>query len=108
MPSARQVAIWLYRGVGAAVAIALMEVLAQLTDEPLARVPFVTSIVLTISLPDSEAAQPYAVVAGHLLSTAAGFAALWCLGAGTTAGRRCRLGRIADAGNGRGASAGRN
>lgn len=48
------------------------------------RVPFVTSIVLTFGMPENEAAQPYAVIAGHLLSTLAGFAALWCFGAGTT------------------------
>ena len=75
----------LYRAIGAAIAIALMEALAQWAGEPLARVPFVTSIVLTLGMPESEAAQPYAVVAGHLLSTFAGFAALWYLGAGTTA-----------------------
>jgi CBS-domain-containing membrane protein len=79
------VTIWLYRAVGAGVAIALMEVLARLAGEPLARVPFVTSIVLTMSVPDIEAAQPYAVIAGHLLSTLAGFIALWCFGAGTGA-----------------------
>jgi CBS-domain-containing membrane protein len=48
----------------------------------LAQVPFVTSIVLTLAAPDSEPAQPYAVAAGHLLSSLAGFAALWCLGPG--------------------------
>jgi CBS-domain-containing membrane protein len=81
----RRVTIWLYRAIGAGIAIVLMEALARLAGEPLARVPFVTSIVLTLGMPESEAAQPYAVVAGHLLSTLAGFAALWCLGAGTTA-----------------------
>jgi len=74
----------LYRAIGAAIAIALMEALAQWAGEPLVRVPFVTSIVLTLGIPESEAAQPYAVVAGPLLSTLAGFASLWCLGTGTT------------------------
>ena len=55
-----------------------------MADEPLTRVPFVTSIVLTFGMPENEAAQPYAVIAGHLLSTLAGFAALWCFGTGTT------------------------
>jgi CBS-domain-containing membrane protein len=82
---ARQLTTWLYRAAGTGLAIAAMEVLARVSDEPLSRLPFVTSIVLTLSLPDSEAAQPYAVIAGHLLSTAAGFVALWCLGAGATA-----------------------
>jgi CBS-domain-containing membrane protein len=81
----RNLSIWLYRAVGAGIAIALMEMLAGLADEPLARVPFVTSIVLTLSSPETEAARPEVIVLGHLLSSLAGFAALWCLGAGTTA-----------------------
>jgi CBS-domain-containing membrane protein len=78
----RQLIPWLYRALGAGVAIAVMEGLARLGHQPLARVPFVTSIVLTLGLPESEGARSYAVIAGHLLSCAAGFAALWCLGAG--------------------------
>ena len=81
----RSIASYCYRAIGAGIAIALMEALARLAGEPLVRVPFVTSIVLTLGVPDSDAAQPYALVAGHLLSTLAGFAVLWCLGAGTTA-----------------------
>ena len=80
-----RVVSWLYRALGAAVAMGIMELLAGLTDEPLPRVPFVTSIVLTLSLPDSEPARPYAVVVGHLASCSAGFVALWCLGQGQTA-----------------------
>jgi CBS-domain-containing membrane protein len=75
----------LYRVIGVAIAIALMEALARLADEPLARVPFVTSIVLTLGKPDSKAAKPYAVIVGHLLSAFAGFTTLWWLGPGTTA-----------------------
>jgi len=63
----------------------IMELLARVAQEPLARVPFVTSIVLALSLPDSEPAQPYAIIVGHLASCVAGFAALWCLGSGETA-----------------------
>jgi CBS-domain-containing membrane protein len=81
----QQVVVWLYRAVGTAVAIAIMELLARGFGEPLIRVPFVTSIVLTLALPRSEGARPYAVIGGHLLSTLAGFAALWCLGVGATA-----------------------
>lgn len=51
----------------------------------MARVPFVTSIVLALSLPDSEPAQPYAIIVGHLASCAAGLIALWCLGPGEAA-----------------------
>jgi len=78
----RFVAVWIYRAVGAWLAIAVMELLARIGDQPLARVPFVTSIVLTMAMPDSEPAQPYPVIAGHLLSSVAGFAVLWALGPG--------------------------
>ena len=78
----RIIVLWLYRALGAGVAIAIMELLARVSHQPLLRVPFVTSIVLTMGLPDSDGARPYAVVAGHLLSCAAGFAALWSLGSG--------------------------
>ena len=64
--------------------MALMELLARIADEPLARVPFVTSIVLAFSLPASEPARPYAIVTGHLLSSLAGFAALFLFGPGDT------------------------
>ena len=80
-----RIAIWLYRAFGTAVAIAGMELLAHVAQESLSQVPFVTSIVLTMSLPDSEPAQPYAVIVGHLVSCVAGFAAVWCLGSGETA-----------------------
>jgi len=81
----RTLLIWLYRALGAGLAIAIMEALARFGHQPLARVPFVTSIVLTLAAPDIEAAQPYAVIAGHLLSSAAGVIALWSLGAGEAA-----------------------
>lgn len=78
----RQTLTWLHRAVGAAVAIGIMEVLARLAGEPLARVPFVTSIVLVMALPESDGARPYAVIGGHLLSAASGLVALAVLGAG--------------------------
>ena len=68
--------------IGAGLAIAVMELLARIGHQPVAGVPFVTSIVATMALPDSEPAQPYPVIAGHLLSSAAGFAVLWALGPG--------------------------
>lgn len=84
--AAGRMASCLYRALGAGLAIAIMELLARASGQPLVRIPFVTSIVLTLALPDSEAAQPYAVIMGHLLSTAAGFGALWCFGSGEFAG----------------------
>jgi len=78
----RHLAVWIYRAIGVGLAIAVMELLARIGHQPLARVPFVTSIVLTMGMSDSEPAQPYPVIAGHLLSSVAGFAVLWTLGAG--------------------------
>lgn len=78
----RQTLTWLHRAVGAAVAIGIMEVLARLAGEPLARVPFVTSIVLVMAMPESDGARPYAVIAGHVLSAASGLVTLALLGAG--------------------------
>ena len=72
--------IWIHRAAGAGIAIGIMELLARWDGEPLLRVPFVTSIVLVTALPETEAAQPAAVIFGHLLSSAAGLAALWLLG----------------------------
>jgi CBS-domain-containing membrane protein len=77
--------VWMFRALGAGIAIAIMELLAALAGEPLARVPFVTSIVLVMALPSSEAAGPRAILGGHLLSSACGFACLWLIGPGETA-----------------------
>jgi len=81
----RQAGQFLYRATGTAAAMALMELLAGYGGEPLWRVPFVTSIVLVTTLPDSEASRPYAVIAGHLISCLAGLAALRALGPGNAA-----------------------
>ncbi|WP_072397151.1 HPP family protein [Hyphomicrobium sp. CS1GBMeth3] len=81
----RDVPIWLHRSVGAGLAICLMEVLAHAAGEPLARVPFVTSIVLVLTLPEQPAARPFAVTAGHVLSAFAGYGALVVLGPTETA-----------------------
>jgi CBS-domain-containing membrane protein len=81
----RQLTRWLYRAFGAGVAIAIMEALAKLGHHEAARVPFVTSIVLALAAPETAPARPYAIVAGHLLSSLAGVAAVICLGPGDTA-----------------------
>jgi len=62
-----------------------MEVLARAAEEPLSRVPFVTSIVLVMALPDSPPARAYSVVGGHMLSCVAGLTAFWLLGSGDAA-----------------------
>lgn len=81
----QHIAVYLYRSIGAGIAIALMEVLARAADEPLSRVPFVTSIVLVMALPESEPARTYNVVAGHMLSCLGGLLAFWTLGSGDAA-----------------------
>lgn len=84
--AAEQLSIALYRAFGAGLAIALMEVLARLADEPLARVPFVTSIVLVTALPDSEAAKARAIIGGHGLASLAGWLSHTLLDASDMAG----------------------
>jgi len=80
-----QFGVFVYRAAGAGLAIAAMEWLSAFTDEPLWRIPFVTSIVLVMTIPQSEAARPYAIVAGHASACAAGFLALYLLGTGVAA-----------------------
>jgi CBS-domain-containing membrane protein len=79
------VIIPLYRALGASLAIALMEALADIAQEPISRVPFVTSIVLVMALPDSAPAQPRALIGGHMLSCLAGWLCLTALGPGDMA-----------------------
>jgi CBS-domain-containing membrane protein len=67
---------------GGAVAIGVMELLAERTTFPLLFVPFATSIVLVMGSPEAEPAQPRALVGGHLLSTAIGLLVLHTTGAG--------------------------
>jgi CBS-domain-containing membrane protein len=68
--------------VGGAVAIALMEMLAERTTVPLLFVPFATSIVLVMGSPEAEPAQPRALVGGHLVSAAVGLLLLQVTGRG--------------------------
>jgi CBS-domain-containing membrane protein len=74
-----------YRALGAGLAIGIMEMLAGMAQEPVSRVPFVTSIVLVMALPDSPAAQPRALIGGHIASCLAGWLCLSLLGPGETA-----------------------
>lgn len=81
----QQFLIALYRALGAGIAIGVMELLAYLAREPMVRVPFVTSIVLVMALPDSEPAQPRSIIGGHLLSCLAGYLVLLVIPAGELA-----------------------
>lgn len=63
-------------GLGAAIAIGVMEWFSLASHFPLAVIPFATSIVLVIGSPDAEPAQPRALIGGHLVSTLVGLMVL--------------------------------
>ncbi len=67
---------------GGAVAIALMELLSERAALPLMFVPFATSIVLVMGSPEIEAAQPRALVGGHLIATVVGLMVVKITGPG--------------------------
>ena len=66
--------------VGGAICIGLMEYLAARAEFPLMVVPFATSIVLVMGMPEAPPAQPRALIGGHLVSTLAGLVVLWLAG----------------------------
>lgn len=61
---------------GGSVAIAAMEYFAARNTMPVMAVPFATSIVLVLGSPEVEAAQPRALIGGHLISTVVGLVVL--------------------------------
>ena len=65
---------------GGAVAIGAMEYFAARNTIPLMAVPFATSIVLVLGSPEVDAAQPRALIGGHLISTMVGLLVLWVAG----------------------------
>ena len=65
---------------GGAVAIGVMEALAIRTALPLMAIPFATSIVLVMGSPEVEAAQPRALVGGHIVATIVGLMVLQMAG----------------------------
>lgn len=79
-----QVLLW--RAAGGAAAILAMYVLAGFGEMPVMLVPFATSIVLVLGMPEAEPAQPRALVGGHLLSAAIGIAAAAITGPSPWAG----------------------
>lgn len=74
-----------YRAVGIGAAILLMELMGQTANVPYALIPFVTSIVLAIGLPDTPASTPRAIIGGHIISTLAGLLVLQFAGSGDLA-----------------------
>jgi CBS-domain-containing membrane protein len=65
---------------GGAVAIGVMELFASSTTIPLMTIPFATSIVLVMGSPEVEAAQPRALVGGHIVATLVGLIVLHVAG----------------------------
>jgi CBS-domain-containing membrane protein len=63
-------------GIGAAIAIGVMEWFSQASQTPLVVIPFATSIVLVIGSPDVEPAQPRALIGGHIVATLVGLVML--------------------------------
>jgi CBS-domain-containing membrane protein len=63
-------------GLGAAIAIGGMEWFSVAEHYPLAAIPFATSIALVIGAPNAEAAQPRALIGGHVVSTLIGLGML--------------------------------
>ena len=70
----------LVAGVGATIAIGVMEWSSLESHTPLAIIPFATSIVLVIGSPQVEAAQPRALIGGHVVATLVGLAVLHAAG----------------------------
>ena len=66
--------------VGGAIAIGLMELFSGRTHFPLFTVPFATSIVLVMGSPEVDAAQPRALIGGHIVSTLVGLAMVKLVG----------------------------
>ncbi len=65
---------------GGAVAIGVMEFWAARSAMPVMAVPFATSIVLVLGSPEVEAAQPRALIGGHLLASLVGLVLLHLAG----------------------------
>jgi CBS-domain-containing membrane protein len=63
-------------GLGAAIAIGVMEWFSLASHYPLFIIPFATSIVLVIGSPEAEPAQPRALIGGHVVATLVGLAML--------------------------------
>lgn len=70
----------LFGGLGVAIAIYAMELAADRFGRPLATIPFVTSIVLVLCLPDGEPAKARALIGGHVVSSLCGYLALALFG----------------------------
>jgi CBS-domain-containing membrane protein len=71
---------YLWRALGGAIGIYAMQLLAEMGQFPIALVPFATSVVNVIGLPDAAPGQPRALIGGHLISTIIGLSVLSLFG----------------------------
>lgn len=69
-----------WRALGGGIGIYAMQWLAELGHFPIALVPFATSVVNVIALPDAPPAQPRALIGGHIISAFIGLTVLSVLG----------------------------
>ncbi|MDE1566907.1 HPP family protein [Aquabacter sp. P-9] len=79
-PLRRQVLLWGWRALGAALAVGAMELAADLGETPISLIPFATSIAVVMGMPDADPAQPRALIGGHVISSLIGLAVLWLAG----------------------------
>ncbi len=76
MPDRRAWLVIVAGALGAAVAVGAMELFAMRAAIPLMAIPFGTSIVLVLGSPELDAAQPRALIGGHIVSTLVGLLVL--------------------------------
>lgn len=69
-----------WRALGGAIGIYAMMFLAEMGHLPIALVPFATSVVNVIALPDALPGQPRALIGGHLISALTGLGMLSLFG----------------------------
>ena len=74
-----------WRALGGGIGIYAMQWLAEMGHFPIALVPFATSVVNVIALPEALPAQPRALIGGHLLSTFIGLLVLSLFGSSALA-----------------------
>jgi CBS-domain-containing membrane protein len=76
----RDILAGIVAGIGVALAIGGMEWFSHASHMPLVIIPFATSIVLVVGSPELEAAQPRALIGGHVVATLVGLAVLHLTG----------------------------
>lgn len=65
------------RAIGAAGAMALMMLIADWSHQPLEGIPFATSVMMVLAVPEAEFSRPINLVCGHLLCATCGVLATY-------------------------------